>query len=344
MAARCLFVASTGGHLEELKRLRPALVPADAEVHWVTFESVSSRSSLASEPHVHFVPDVPPRGLFPLLRALWPALRVLLRVRPRLVYSTGAAIALAVLPFAILVRARATYIESATRTDGPSVTGRMLMCVPWLRLRTQYQKWAGRRWKFSGSVFDQWHAVAAPTPRPNIRKILVTLGTQRDFPFLSLVERIQKIVPPGVEVFWQLGGGFPEGARPRGASDTVSSEQLREWMRAADAIVAHAGVGSALTLLASGRTPVLVPRSAQRGEHVDDHQEFLAEELVQRGLAVVASPDDLTWDDLLESTTYAVQPVVRPLHDELLDAAATDEQTEDDGVTGVTCEVAVTAA
>jgi UDP-N-acetylglucosamine--N-acetylmuramyl-(pentapeptide) pyrophosphoryl-undecaprenol N-acetylglucosamine transferase len=318
MATRCLFVASTGGHLEELKRLRPALVPADAEVHWVTFESVSSRSSLASEPHVHFVPDVPPRGLLPLLKAFWPALRVLLRVRPTLVYSTGAAIALAVLPFAFLVRARATYIESATRTDGPSVTGRMLTCVPWLRLRTQYQKWAGRRWKFSGSVFDQWHVVAAPKPRTQIRKILVTLGTQRDFPFLSLVQRIQKIVPPGVEVFWQLGGGFPEDARPDGARDTVSFDQMREWVRSADAIVAHAGVGSALTLL--------VPRSASRGEHVDDHQEFLAEELVTRGLAVVASPDDLSWDDLLESMTYAVQPVVRPLHNELLDTIPTDDE------------------
>ena len=331
MAARCLFVASTGGHLEELKRLRPALVPADAEVHWVTFESVSSRSSLANEPHVHFVPDVPPRGFVPLLKAFWPALLVLLRVRPRLVYSTGAAIALAVLPFAFLVRARATYIESATRTDGPSVTGRLLTCVPWLRLRTQYQKWAGRRWKFSGSVFDQWHVVAAPQRRTQIRKILVTLGTQREFPFISLVQRIQKIVPPGVEVFWQLGGGFPEEARPDGARDTVSLEQMREWVRAADAIVAHAGVGSALTLLASGRTPVLVPRSAERGEHVDDHQEFLAEELVHRGLAVMATADDLTWDDLLESTTYAVQPVIRPLHDELL-----DETTDDDELVAAT--------
>lgn len=329
MAARCLFVASTGGHLEELKRLRPALVPADAEVHWITFESLSSRSSLAHEPHVHYVPDVPPRGFVPLLKAFWPALVVLLRVRPRLVYSTGAAIALAVLPFAFLVRARATYIESATRTEGPSVTGRLLMCVPWLRLRTQYQKWAGRRWKFSGSVFDQWHVVALAKPRTHIRKILVTLGTQRDFPFLSLVNRIQKIVPPGVEVFWQLGGGFPEEARPMGARDTVSFDQMREWVRSADAIVAHAGVGSALTLLASGRTPVLVPRSAQRGEHVDDHQEFLAEELVNRGLAVVASADELTWDDLVQSMTHAVQPLVRPLHDELLDVVMTADDDAD---------------
>jgi UDP-N-acetylglucosamine transferase subunit ALG13 len=274
---------------------------------------VSSRSSLAAEQHVHFVPAVGPRAYLALVKAFLPALRVLFTIRPRQVFSTGAAIALAVLPFACLVGARATYIESATRTEAPSITGRLLTLVPWLRLRTQYRAWAGRRWKFGGSVFDQWHVVAGHRPRKPIRKLLVTLGTQREFPFVSLVERIQKIVPAGVEVYWQIGGGFPESARPIGAQDTVSLDQMRAWMQSADAVVAHAGVGSALTLLASGRTPVLVPRSAERGEHVDDHQELLAEELYTRGLAVIATPDELTWDDLVASTTRSVQPLARPL-------------------------------
>lgn len=311
MATVCLFVASTGGHLEELKRLRPALADADAEVHWITFDSVSSRSSLAGEPHVHYVPLVGPRGYRDLLRAFLPALRVLLRVRPRRVYSTGAAIALAVLPFAWLVGGRATYIESATRTDAPSVTGRLLSLLPWLRLRTQYRAWAGRRWKFGGSVFDQWHAVALPGPQKPIKRVLVTLGTQQDFPFVSLVQRMQEITPPGVEVLWQLGGGFPDTARPNGARDTVSMEQMSEWVRSADAIVAHAGVGSALTLLAAGHTPVLIPRRAAWGEHVDDHQKLLADELTGRGLAVVSSPEELTWDVLVASTGWAVEPIVR---------------------------------
>jgi UDP-N-acetylglucosamine--N-acetylmuramyl-(pentapeptide) pyrophosphoryl-undecaprenol N-acetylglucosamine transferase len=315
LASTCLFVASTGGHLEELKRLRPALAGPDAEIHWVTFRSVSSRSSLADEPFVHFVPEVGPRGFLALVRAFVPALLVLFRVRPTLVYSTGAAIALTVLPFAWLVGARSIYIESATRTEGPSVTGRLLTCFPWVRLRTQYRSWAGRRWRFGGSVFDQWHAVALPRPPKPIKRVLVTLGTQKDYPFLSLVERMQQIVPPGVEVMWQLGGGFPDAVRPDGASDTVPLDQLRRWVESADAVVAHAGVGSALTLLASGHTPVLVPRSAGLGEHVDDHQELLAEELTTRGLAVVSTADDLTWDDLVESTAWTIEPVVRPVDD-----------------------------
>jgi UDP-N-acetylglucosamine transferase subunit ALG13 len=231
---------------------------------------------------------------------------MLLRVRPSAVYSTGAAVALAYLPFAWLIGAKAIYLESATRTDGPSVTGRLLQLFPWVDLRTQYRSWAGRRWTYGGSVFDQWAPLELSAPATPIKRLVVTLGTQHDFPFVSLVERIKTIVPAGVEVLWQVGEGFPESVRPTGARDIVSRDELREWVRSADAVVAHAGVGSAMTLLGSGRTPVLVPRSATRGEHVDDHQEQLAQELVERGLAVSASAYELTWADLVESTTVRV--------------------------------------
>lgn len=282
------------------------LVDADTRITWVTFDSPQSRSLLASEADVRFVPRVAPRGYFQLLRALVPSMRLLRQVRPSAVYSTGAAIALAFLPFAWIVGARATYLESATRTEGPSVTGRLLRLFPWIALRTQYRSWAGRRWQYGGSVFDQWAALHVTTAPRSIRKLVVTLGTQSDFPFVSLVQRLQKIVPSGVEVRWQLGQGFPEELRPAGARSVISPDEMRDWVREADAVVAHAGVGSALSLLSSGCTPVLVPRRATRGEHVDEHQTLLANELVHRGLAVAANAGDLTWDDLIASTTVRV--------------------------------------
>ena len=42
---------------------------------------------------------------------------------------------------------------------------------------------------------------------------------------------------------------------------------------AADVVISHAGVGSALTALRCGKRPILVPREAARGEHVDDSRE-----------------------------------------------------------------------
>src|ERR1700734_2249957 len=55
-----LLVASTGGHLVEMRALAPRLVPQARNEIWVTFDSHQSRSLLAYE-RVEFVRDTPPR-------------------------------------------------------------------------------------------------------------------------------------------------------------------------------------------------------------------------------------------------------------------------------------------
>jgi UDP-N-acetylglucosamine--N-acetylmuramyl-(pentapeptide) pyrophosphoryl-undecaprenol N-acetylglucosamine transferase len=306
MAGRALFVASAGGHLEELHALEPSLLGAGQLATWVTFESPQSRALLAGEPTVQYVPRVGSRGYLELARSFWPALRTLRRVHPDVVYSTGAGIALAYLPFAWLAGARARYIESAARTDGPSLTGRLLSLMPWVGLRTQYRSWAGDRWQFAGSVFDEYVARRSERPRP-IRRVLVTLGTQEGYPFVSLVRRLRQIIPAGVQASWQLGPDFPKEERPPGASEMISRDELSAWIEECDVVVTHAGVGSALAALEAEHTPVLVPRSARRGEHVDDHQRLIADELSARGLAVTAAPDELVWDDLVRAASIVVE-------------------------------------
>lgn len=308
--SRCaLLVASSGGHLEELFRMRPSLVGPDSPVVWVTADCVQSRSLLAGEQNVVFLGRVNSRDYLGLFRVLLPAWLLLLRLRPREVCSTGAALALAFLPFAWLVGARATYVESAARTSGPSRTGKILSALPWIRLRTQYRTWAGTKWLYSGSVFDGYKPVRVERPDRPVRKVVVTLGTQENFPFVTLVERLSEIVPAGTEVLWQIGGGYPTAARPEGARESVPMSELCDWMKTADAVIAHAGVGSALTLLEQGFAPVLVPRSAHRGEHVDEHQRLIADELESRGLALTAEADRLTWADIVRSTSIRVRPL-----------------------------------
>ena len=187
--------------------------------------------------------------------------------------------------------------------------------MPWVRLRTQYRHWAGRRalgrrWRYDGSVFDGFQARSSPEQRP-VRSVVVTLGTQKGYPFVRLVERMAQIVPEGVEVRWQVGPDFPDDERPAGARGLMTVDEMDAWVAAADAVVAHAGVGSALRLLHKGTTPVLVPRVAEHGEHVDDHQILIGAELAGRGLAVVATPDELSWEHVLASTrTRAVRAPV----------------------------------
>jgi UDP-N-acetylglucosamine--N-acetylmuramyl-(pentapeptide) pyrophosphoryl-undecaprenol N-acetylglucosamine transferase len=55
-------------------------------------------------------------------------------------------------------------------------------------------------------------------------------------------------------------------------------------MAKVDNVVCHAGVGTIMTALQAGHTPVVVPRRAHHGEHVDDHQLDIANRLAERGL------------------------------------------------------------
>ncbi|CAN5426633.1 glycosyltransferase [soil metagenome] len=303
-----MLIASTGGHLEQLFKLRPSLVAEADPVVWVTFDSPQSRSLLAGEDEVVYVDRIASRGYLELIRTVPAAVRLVRRLRPRAMFSTGAGIALAFLPLGKLVGARSTYVESAARTHGPSVTGRLLRAVPWIELRSQYAVWAGGRWLYKGSVFDEYIPVVAESGKPArpIQQVVVTLGTQEGYPFTSLVRRVTEIVPDDVKIHWQLGPDFPAADQPAGARGMISRDELQNWFQESDVVIAHAGVGSALAVLEIGKAPVLVPRRSARGEHIDDHQQLIADELSGRGLAVAHFPEDLTWADVERAAATTV--------------------------------------
>lgn len=287
---RNLLVASTGGHLTELVELRRRLVSPDDPCSWVTSDTDQARSLLADE-DVVYLPPVGPRAYLALVASVVPATRVLDRVAPDRVISTGAAVALAFLPLARRRGIDCHYIESAARTQGPSVTGRLLRRVPGVELYTQHRAWAGGPWRYAGSVFDGMEGVERGRSRP-VTKVLVTLGTS-PFAFGRLVTRLRQVLPPAAEIVWQLGATPVDAGLPGRVVTTMTHEQLVAEMAAADVVVSHAGVGSALTALSVGRCPVLVPRSHARGEHVDDHQQQIASALELRGLAVTAAAESL---------------------------------------------------
>ena len=71
------------------------------------------------------MPIVPSKDLAGALACLPRAARIIGAVKPDRVVSTGAALAL---PFFVAARARRVpchYVESAARSEGPSLTGRL---------------------------------------------------------------------------------------------------------------------------------------------------------------------------------------------------------------------------
>jgi UDP-N-acetylglucosamine--N-acetylmuramyl-(pentapeptide) pyrophosphoryl-undecaprenol N-acetylglucosamine transferase len=305
---RALFVANGGGHLKELIHLSQRLPFPIDESLWVTFDSPQSRSLLRGQ-EVRYVRYSSPRDGWATLVNFMAAIRILRRDRFDVAVSTGATVAVSFLPLARLLGTPSHYVESATRSDGPSLTGRLLRWAPGVQLYTQHASWAGGRWRFAGSVFDQFESTTEPD-RAAIERVVVTVGASETYSFERLIRALLPLVPPGADILWQTGCADVEGLGID-ARRQVPALELEAAMRDADLVISHAGVGSALSALESGRRPVLVPRERSFGEHVDDHQFQIAEDLGVRNLAVARRVDELRVEDLEEAAASRVRGVGR---------------------------------
>lgn len=119
---RVLLLSSGGGHWVQLLRLRPAF-----EGHDVAFATVRAayRSDVAGERFFTF-PDATRwnkvRLALQALRILW----IVVRVRPHVIVSTGAAPGYFALRFGKWVGARTVWLDSIANVEELSMTGRLV--------------------------------------------------------------------------------------------------------------------------------------------------------------------------------------------------------------------------
>lgn len=149
--ADVLLVCSSGGHLLQLLALRQAWDGFSRL--WVTFDKSDARSLLVDE-RVAFAHGPTNRSIKNLLRNLALAFALVRRVRPKVVLTTGAGVAV---PFAWIGRlfgARVVYVESFTRIGDPSLSLRLIAPTA-VRIYAQWPELAQRfpRARYAGSVF-----------------------------------------------------------------------------------------------------------------------------------------------------------------------------------------------
>jgi UDP-N-acetylglucosamine--N-acetylmuramyl-(pentapeptide) pyrophosphoryl-undecaprenol N-acetylglucosamine transferase len=311
-----LFVATTGGHLAELNGLAARVRTVDDTI-WVTHDNEQSRSVLAGR-DVEYVPYVGVRDVRDVLRCLPHAGRLRRRGVTR-AFSTGSGIALGYLPYLAARGVECHYVESACRVAGPSLTGRVLQYVPGVRCYTQYPAWADRRWTYGGNEFDRFERAPGEREPGAVVRVVVTVGTAREFPFRRLVDALRPLLAPGgalaratgrpVEVLWQTGC-TPAPDLP--TSPFLPPDELAAAHRSADVVVCHAGLGSVLAALDAGRRPVVAVRRRAFGEAGDDHQSELAAEVERRGLGVAREAGAIELDDLLGALRARVASVAHP--------------------------------
>ncbi len=118
---RILAIGSGGGHWVQLLRLRAA--SAGAEVHYATVDS--SAAAVVHPAPVHVYPDANKDTKLKLALAALRLLVIVLRVRPDVVVSTGAAGGYFAIRFARLLGARTLFVDSIANARQLSVTAQM---------------------------------------------------------------------------------------------------------------------------------------------------------------------------------------------------------------------------
>ncbi|MEM7272810.1 MAG: glycosyltransferase [Actinomycetota bacterium] len=286
-------IATIGGHISELVELAERM-PDDGDRVWVTSDSAQTRDLMelqrrAGHP-VEIVPFIGERDYRGILRAVPNAWSLYRRHDVTKVVSTGSAIALAYLPLAAARGIETHYIESSTRVESCSATGRVLARTPGVRCWWQFED-APPGFSPTGGVYDRFTTLDRPT-EPPIRRVVVTVGTT-DRDFRRLLDRLTTILPEGAEVLWQTGHTDVTGLDIDSRA-MVPEAELIQAVHAADVVISHAGAGSLAMALRAGKVPVFVPRRAAHDEQIDDHQDELARWADSAGLAVMAEADEVS--------------------------------------------------
>jgi beta-1,4-N-acetylglucosaminyltransferase len=113
--------------------------------------------------------------------------------------------------------------------------------------------------------------------------IFVTVGTS--FPFDRLIQAVDEFAGRDeidAAIFAQVGQG---GYRPQnfGSVETLDKKKFDEYFDKADAVIAHAGMGTITMALAQHKPILVMPRLKQFRELVNDHQLATAKRFEQLG-------------------------------------------------------------
>lgn len=146
---RVLAVASGGGHFVQLRRMRPAW--EHCEVHYLS-TLADYANDLEPGATLHLVNDASRWDKLGIARMAMRVAWTLVKVRPRVIVSTGAAAGYFALRFGKLMGARTIWVDSIANAEELSLTGKMVRKYADLYL-TQWPELAGPDGpRYEGSV------------------------------------------------------------------------------------------------------------------------------------------------------------------------------------------------
>lgn len=270
---KILAISSGGGHWVELLRLRHAFAG-----HFVVYSTVDKRYGAKVDAPLQVIPDVTRWDRAKIPGAALKIARVVKRVSPDVVVSTGALPGFLAMMTARTLGIRSIWVDSLANVDEPSMSGRLVR--PWASLwLTQWEHLAKRDEEFAGSVLTSGavakEAASVNSPRvfqTNKTKIFVTVGAQMPFDRLIKVADRWAGRNPEFEVVAQLGVGSEASPKHMRHETLMGPDRFEAACDEADILVGHAGTGTIFSAMDRNKKLVMMTRQAARRETRNDHQ------------------------------------------------------------------------
>lgn len=134
------------------------------------------------------------------------------------------------------------------------------------------------------------------------KMIFVTVGTHEQ-PFNRLVKAVDELKKNGIiteDVIIQTGFSTYEPMYCQWSKLTPYQQMIKN-VEDARIVISHGGPASFIMPLKIGKTPIVVPRQHQFGEHVNDHQVEFTRNVAKRMGTIISVEDISKLDDVIKN-------------------------------------------
>ena len=129
--------------------------------------------------------------------------------------------------------------------------------------------------------------------------VLVTVGTQKQ-QFNRIFELVEKSKKLKKEKIVAQVGYTKYSNKKMDIFDFIPLDEMEKDILEADLIISHGGVGTIFSAIKKGKKVIAVPRLEKYGEHINDHQIEICEELEKEGYILYYKDGVDNLDDLIE--------------------------------------------
>lgn len=265
MSKICL-ISSSGGHYEQLKRLKD--LELDNDLIWVT-----EKTEYSSKADYYLIQTgLKDKWFLPKMIAnSIKSIKIWITEKPDYVITTGTMIVIPIALLAKIFRKKLIYVETFARVYDGTKAGKLM-------------------YKYADLFIIQWESLQEIYPDAIYGEhllIFVCVGS-REYPFDRLLKEIDFLIENGTvmdEVFAQIGQSnyIPKNYK---FERFIDSEKFSSLQNEADIIISHGGTGALIGALKKGKNVIAVPRLAKYGEHIDDHQTQVSSVLADKGYLI----------------------------------------------------------